>query len=168
MPAEGLRAIARRARTFGRLSWRERVWLVEALVIQQLLPAALRMSSIKRVERLLTAATPRRRPTDAQARARAAALAPIVAAASRRVWGPNSCLHRSLTLWWLLRWQRIDGRMRFGVRRRNGRFEAHAWVELEDVPVNDQPGVAAEYRPLSEPATRDVSVRPDHVGLYFE
>ncbi len=48
-----------------------------------------------------------------------------------------TCLHRSLTLWWLLRRQGVASELRIGVRMEQGRFEAHAWVEREGVALND-------------------------------
>jgi hypothetical protein len=48
-----------------------------------------------------------------------------------------SCLAKSLTLWWLLGRQGISSRLRIGIRKENGKFEAHAWVEHEGVPLSE-------------------------------
>jgi hypothetical protein len=42
----------------------------------------------------------------------------------------TKCLHESLVLWALLRREGLNPILRFGARRREGAFEAHAWVEL--------------------------------------
>jgi hypothetical protein len=56
-----------------------------------------------------------------------------------------TCLHRSLTLWWLLRRQGIPGDLRIGVRHQNGLFEAHAWVEYQSTVLNDTPDVNQRF-----------------------
>jgi hypothetical protein len=48
-----------------------------------------------------------------------------------------SCLAKSLTLWWLLGRQGIASQLRIGIRKENGKFEAHAWVERDGVAVNE-------------------------------
>ena len=68
-------------------------------------------------------------------------------AASR---GPlrGNCLQKSLALWWLLRRQNIDSEIRFGARRDNGNFEAHAWVEFRGVALNEEPAVQQSFTPF--------------------
>jgi hypothetical protein len=61
-----------------------------------------------------------------------------------------TCLHRSLTLWWLLRRQGIPGDLRIGVRRQDGRFEAHAWVEYQSTVLNDTPDVNQRFAAFDE------------------
>lgn len=48
----------------------------------------------------------------------------------------GTCLSRSLSLWWLLRRQGIESQLRIGVRKNEGRFEAHAWLEYQGYPLN--------------------------------
>jgi transglutaminase superfamily protein len=48
-----------------------------------------------------------------------------------------SCLAKSLTLWWLLGRQGITSRLRIGIRKENGKLEAHAWVEREGMALNE-------------------------------
>ena len=47
-----------------------------------------------------------------------------------------TCLVESLALWHLLQTQGIPVQLRIGVRKLSGKFEAHAWVESEGVPLN--------------------------------
>ena len=66
-----------------------------------------------------------------------------------------SCLDESLCLWYLLRKQGVSSQLRIGVRKVNGKFEAHAWVEYNGLAVN-QPEeshlhYAAFEREFSEP-----------------
>jgi hypothetical protein len=62
----------------------------------------------------------------------------------------GNCLHRSLTLWWLLRQRGAQPDLRIGARRREGRFEAHAWVEWRGVVLNDSPDVGRQYAPFEQ------------------
>jgi len=61
------------------------------------------------------------------------------------------CLVRSLALTELLRGEGLDGgRIRFGVRKRNGVFQAHAWVEFQGRILADDPDHVASYSPVPE------------------
>jgi hypothetical protein len=75
-------------------------------------------------------------------------VARLVAGALRPL-GAN-CLGQSLTLTVLL--QRLDypGSLRIGARRGPAGLEAHAWVELHGVPLNDRPDIAADYVPFAD------------------
>lgn len=74
----------------------------------------------------------------------------VRAAASR---GPyrGSCLQQSLTLWWLLRRQKIESDIRFGARRDDRRFEAHAWVEFRGIALNEEPEEHNTFAPFKRP-----------------
>lgn len=48
-----------------------------------------------------------------------------------------SCLAKSLTLWWMLGRQGISSSLRIGIRKENGKLQAHAWVEREGVALNE-------------------------------
>lgn len=56
-----------------------------------------------------------------------------------------NCLSRSMMLWWLLRRRGVATELRIGVRKRDGRFEAHAWIELEGRVLNDAPDVKTRF-----------------------
>jgi transglutaminase superfamily protein len=61
----------------------------------------------------------------------------MVRAARRYGFAKASCLEESLTLWWLLARQGIASDLRIGVRREQGSFEAHAWVERDGLALNE-------------------------------
>jgi len=63
---------------------------------------------------------------------------------------PN-CLERSLTLWWMLRRDGIEGNLHIGARKNESRFEAHAWVELRGVVLNDSADVHKHYARFDAP-----------------
>jgi hypothetical protein len=121
---------------FWRLSRAERQLLAQALVLLPLTVAALRLMGFRRCQALLARLAPRR--TDQAATIDdARGMARMVDVAARHGLVRATCLPRSLVLWWLLRRQGIDSELRIGVRKEAGRFEAHAWVELHGVVLND-------------------------------
>lgn len=77
------------------------------------------------------------------------ALGALVDIASRHTIGPATCLTRSLLLIWLLRRRGVRSQLRIGVRVEGG-MAAHAWVEFEDVPVNDQADIRLQFLPFEE------------------
>ena len=72
----------------------------------------------------------------------------LVNAAAFRIPGRPNCLTRSVTLWWILRRRAIGSALRIGVRTAAGRFEAHAWVELAGLVLNDDPDIAQRFSPF--------------------
>jgi hypothetical protein len=79
---------------------------------------------------------------------RARETARIVSIAAQHGPYKATCLRRSLLLWWFLRREGIPGEVRFGVRKCDGRLEAHAWVECHGVVVNDSAAVQENYQSL--------------------
>jgi hypothetical protein len=71
--------------------------------------------------------------------------------AERHGLGTPNCLERSLTLWWLLRREAIEGELQIGARKIESRFEAHAWVELRGLVLNDSPDVCKHYARFDAP-----------------
>jgi hypothetical protein len=72
-----------------------------------------------------------------------------IGVASRYCPGGAGCLVRSLALLGLLRRRGLGAQLRVGVGATAPRLEAHAWVELDGVPVNDAADVAARYPPFT-------------------
>jgi hypothetical protein len=60
----------------------------------------------------------------------------------------STCLEESLALWYLLGRQNIDSRIRIGVRKQAGKFEAHAWVEYEGAALNQSEELHRHYSPF--------------------
>ena len=77
-----------------------------------------------------------------------ATVAEAVAVAGALYPGRALCLEQSLTLYYYLRRVGIAARLCFGVRPHP--FEAHAWVEHRDHPVNDLPEHVRHYLRLPE------------------
>ena len=80
----------------------------------------------------------------AEQRLSARRIAWLVERAAQLVPWPATCLRRSLVLWAQLRRHGIASELRVGFRQAE-RFEAHAWVELAGVPLNDAPDVRTRY-----------------------
>lgn len=60
----------------------------------------------------------------------------------------GNCLSQSLTLFWLLRRRGVAADLRLGARMREGRFEAHAWVERDGTVLNDRGDVGERFSPF--------------------
>ena len=91
-----------------------------------------------------------------------AGFAPLVAAraiarledgAARHLVLRTNCLERSLVLCWLLERRAIGGQLRIGARKQDGRFEAHAWVEVDGSVLNDPYEPHLHFAPFGNAST---------------
>jgi len=132
-----------------RLSPAERWSLALALALLPLTALALWVVGFRRWQATLARLAPvgpsPKGRDEADLIGQARTVARMVDAAARH--GPYraTCLPRSLALWCLLQRRRIDGDLRIGVRKKAGRFEAHAWVELRGVVLNDSGDVHERF-----------------------
>jgi hypothetical protein len=67
----------------------------------------------------------------------------------------GTCLVRSFTLWALLLRRGSPARVQVGMRKRDGKIEGHAWVELSGQPVNESPEAVKTYQAPKEPIEFD-------------
>jgi len=74
-------------------------------------------------------------------------------AAARHLPFTTNCLDRSLALWWLLRRRGIAADLRIGGRKQNGQFQAHAWVELDGVVLDDRTADGSDFVPFESRMT---------------
>jgi hypothetical protein len=150
---------ASRLATFRRLRWRERGLFLEAALLISVVSVSLKVLSLQRVQNILGVGAPNVGPSlygRPDVVKRAVAAAHVVDLASRYTLVANTCLHRSLALWWLLKRRGLPSQVQFGARKTaTGDFEAHAWVKCEDQVLNDNQGVERDYTPLSWPAKHD-------------
>ncbi len=77
----------------------------------------------------------------------------VVAAATHHLFLHASCLEESLVLWYLLRVHDISASLRIGVRKQQELFEAHAWVELDGVALNQHQEQHRHYSPFDREVT---------------
>jgi len=73
-------------------------------------------------------------------------LARVINTAARFTIGRrNSCLRRSLLLWWILDNRGIDCDLCMGMKFDGSILTAHAWVEVDGVPINDRKDIREKY-----------------------
>jgi hypothetical protein len=67
-------------------------------------------------------------------------------------WQPMQalCLAQSVALQGWLRGEGVPSDLRIGVSKAGAQLAAHAWVELDGVPINDTPGSVAVFTPLAQ------------------
>jgi hypothetical protein len=143
------------------LSWAERLLLAQAAVALPAVAALIRVKGLKGCQALLARLSPVANPglrADGSAESLARGVVRIVTAAAAH--GPYraNCLQQSVTLWWLLRRRGLEGELRIGTRKRDGHFDAHAWVEFSGRALNESRDVGARYavfeRPINSPGAR--------------
>lgn len=117
----------------------------EAAVALLMIRVGLRLAGFRRVQRAISGGRSTQPRGDlAQARR----ISQAVSSAAYRL--RATCLERSMALWWLLHSRGIESSLCIGVRKENQMFQAHAWVEVDGLPLNERPEVAAGYTVLAE------------------
>lgn len=136
-----------------RLSGNEKKLLAVSLLLLPATVAAHRALGFRRLQRLLERLLPdsrRPRKSDAEDLKLAQSVSRVVQIASHRGILHPSCLQQSIYLRWLLARKGLAADLRIGVRKRNNRFEAHAWIEYRGRVLNDSADVQTRYRPLTD------------------
>lgn len=136
-----MRPSVRRLRSLEPSQRRVLVTAVPLLVLTRL---SLRLLGFTRTVHALAARSSRppvaAGPDDAQPLAEAVGIV-----AGRSLIGAR-CLGRSLVLWFLLRRRGIDADLVIGAAApAGGLLDAHAWVEVDGIPVNDTADVRSRY-----------------------
>ena len=130
------------------------LWLLcKAFFLLPITAWGLRLMGFKAVRSALSYGLPAAvYSTDARAMGRAQKIAKMVQLAV--VYGRFSatCLPRSMVLWRFLQHHGIGCDLRMGARSENGNFEAHAWVEVDGVALNETADVGERFRPLEPKA----------------
>jgi hypothetical protein len=106
-----------------------------AVVLFPLVVLSLRLRGFKRTKSSLQARLSRV-SRSANAAERIPAICRMVKAAGHYGFVNPNCLEESLVLWYFLERENISAVLRIGVRKLQGKFEAHAWVENEGVALN--------------------------------
>ncbi|MBC9909737.1 lasso peptide biosynthesis B2 protein [Chitinophaga varians] len=68
------------------------------------------------------------------------------------------CLSQSLVMQCLLGRQGIPSALKIGIQRRDGQFDAHAWLEKEGSLLNDHPAIVSQYLVLPQNNIKTISV----------
>ena len=149
-----LKKLKRKWQRFQQYSPTEQGWLAQALILLPFVALSLKVGGLSRTQTWLKwllklPTTPVLTLPETILMPRAQKISELVGVAVRynRPWA--TCLNQSLLLEWLLRRQHIDSQLRVGVRRNNGKFEAHAWIEYQGHVLNDSNSVAQSYAPFS-------------------
>lgn len=77
-------------------------------------------------------------------------LSRLVGIAGRHHVADFACLTRSLVAWAMLQSHGIAAELKIGVRKQAGKFQAHAWVEVDGQVVNDNHRVTEEYAAFAD------------------
>jgi len=135
---------------FRRLGSGDRRLALETAAALAATRAGLRLLGLRRCKALLVRLAPRDAmpPPGRVEIAVAHKVARIQQGVSRHLIWHASCLEQSLVLWWQLGKRGIAAEMRIGARKRAGRFEAHAWVELGNVVLNDSGETHVHFAPF--------------------
>ncbi len=126
-----------RLRAWWELPGSERTTLLMLLVVLPLVSISLRIAGYVRTRRMVEALSPVNSPrvADASDISSAERLAHLAAIAGRRGAISATCLRQSLLLYGWLRRRGFAAELKIGVRKHDGAFDAHAWVELEGVAL---------------------------------
>jgi hypothetical protein len=137
----GLKTRMETWRGFWRLSGHSRGVALEAAAALTATRLGLRMAGFRRWKTVLVWFIPRgidpAGPINPAMVDFARAITRMQQAAARHLIFHTNCLEQSMVLWWLLKRRDMAAELRIGARKEEGQFEAHAWVELGGVVLND-------------------------------
>ena len=141
-------------RKLQRLSANERRLLTQALVLLPLTFWGVYALGVSRWQRFLTrlasfGTTSNRNSLRDVAASEVSEVARAVKIAAERGLFQANCLQQTLVLWCLLRRNHIESELRFGARKQEGQLQAHAWVELDGVALNEASDVCLHFSPLA-------------------
>lgn len=152
---EGHEPLSEKWRRFRKRPAEDRKLILRAALILPLTEIALRLFGFRRWKQLIehfAPPVPRRRILEPATQLEMAErIARAARSAERHGPATPNCLERSLTLWWLLRREGIEGELHIGARKNESRFEAHAWVELRGVILNDSSDIHQHYARFDAP-----------------
>jgi hypothetical protein len=136
-----------RLRRFNALERPARGLFLRGALLLPLVSLSLRLRGFRSTQAMLerffkTASTEKDSPAQ---RERVALAVRMMHAAVRYGIGQPSCLEESLVLGWLLGRQGVVTELRIGIRKEDGKFGAHAWVELDGTALNQPDGQHQHY-----------------------
>jgi hypothetical protein len=141
-----------KASKFVRLSWQERALLLQALVLLPFVSFCLHLLGMGRTQYALAKLCPHtisQSPETLWPQTETTARMVAIAAHYSQLW--TNCLKKSLVLWYLLRRQGIISELRIGVQHEVGKFQAHAWVEYQNIVLNDNQNVRQHFAMFERP-----------------
>jgi hypothetical protein len=134
-----------RIASFVNLPGLDRVVLMQALALLPALSVGLKLFGFRRVYQLLSQWAPNPDDNPKVNQEHVERIADLVGKAAWRGFYPVTCLPRSLSLWALLHRSHLPGELCIGVRRSETGIQAHAWVEVDRVPLLERPEIGKEF-----------------------
>jgi hypothetical protein len=119
----------------------EKQWAFQSLMMSLVSVAALRLIGFRHWKEILCTYSSRRVALQtipgSEVRVAETCASVVNMVARNTPWGIVTCLPRSLTLWWLLRQNGIDGELHIGVRKEAEKLIAHAWITYRGVVIGE-------------------------------
>lgn len=146
-----LKLLKRKGQTYRQLSGTEHRLFLSALLLFPIVVVCLKLRGLKRTQKLILwlCGSPSTYRENEKYNVILTARMVRLAAQYNGAW--ETCLSRSLVLWGLLSRQGISSELRIGVRREEGHFEAHAWIEYEGVALNEYTDLCDRYSAFDRP-----------------
>jgi hypothetical protein len=139
------------------LSFSARDWLlfIQAWSLLLIVDIALRTLPFRKVQHWIASAHPMKGANEDQALTAIQRSSLFLDRAARYHLYPMTCLRRALGLHWLLSKQGIHADLHFGVRREQGKLQAHAWLEYKGQPIDARDALPQQYMPLRAKQTTE-------------
>ena len=131
----------RRLKRVLKLSPDELAILAQAAICMPIVRLALRFISVARLNAMATRSRRQLFRVDAKPKD----LARLVSIAADHGIYRARCLEKSLVLRWLLARRGIDGQVVFGACKAEDAMQAHAWIEVNGVPLNEDGGAHLDF-----------------------
>lgn len=130
-----------RLRKLANLEFSEVVLLINFFMLLPLMALLLKIMGLRRSQQALSVLTTKEITVSIDLNDsliyEAKRLAWLISIASSHGLCSTNCLHRSLALWFVLRFRGINSDIRLAVRNPESGFEAHAWLEINGHVLND-------------------------------
>ncbi len=120
-------------------SAQDRILFIETWLVMLGVDLALRMLPFRKVQNWVESPGLNRESLEKeQIEAVVCRASEFVDCAARHHLYSMTCLRRSLTLQWLLSRNGLETRLEFGVRRQEGKLQAHAWLEYQGQVIDER------------------------------
>jgi hypothetical protein len=136
-------------RRFLRLTGFERGVVFEAVAELPVMWAAVRLAGVHVCKAALAQPTGARHPiSDSITLEAAQRIARLQAITAATLFPGMTCLEQSLVLFWMLHRRGMNPQFRIGARKDEGRFEAHAWVEMNGTVLDGRGAEHLHFAPF--------------------
>jgi len=127
--------------------------LAQAAVLLPAVRMACRFATFARLQKLSDRMAPPSRANSL----RPEVVARLVRIAAERGLYRARCLEKSLVLRWILCREGVDARIILGARKEDSGMQAHAWVEVNGVSLDDVTDIHRPFSPFEKIATSDAN-----------